>query len=129
MEKKDYAQLKYTELKEELRDRDLPSKGKKVELIERLQENDKKYEKGPNEINVHIKTLVGSCYTIKIDKSSTFTYLKDKIQEKNGVPPNKMRLQIMSYDNHMTSIYDEDQTLDDFGIVDGSVLSLHIKLI
>jgi hypothetical protein len=47
-----------------------------VELIKRLEYDDKKYEKGPNEINVIIKTLMGSYYDIKIDKDSTKLKLK-----------------------------------------------------
>jgi Ubiquitin family len=82
----DYSKKSFTELKQLLRDRSQSTIGKKIDLVQRLQENDIKREEEAKRFKVYIKTLVGSYYTIYPERDSTILELKQKIEEKNGTP-------------------------------------------
>lgn len=135
----DYSKKSFTELKQLLRDRGMESTGKKVDLIQRLQDKDIKDAENAKRSKVFVKTLVGSCYTIYIDSSNTILELKKLIEEKNGCPPAKQLLYFLCYDkpNMGDMMYpngttgkrtNDEDTLSSLGAHNESFFNLEIRL-
>ena len=93
----DYSEKKIPELKQLCKDRDLSATGKKMILIERLEKYDANQKEEANRFKVVIKTLMGSYYTIYLNRASTILELKQKIEEKNGCPINRQLLLFWEY--------------------------------
>ena len=130
--------MSYKKLKEMASYRDLTSTGKKVDIIKRLREYDEKLTKKLGEIFVHVRTLSGSWYDIKINKHSMGLQLKEELSKKTGIPIIKMRLYQKinetfqegeeEYYNTRNELIDEDKTLVDQGMNFDSFCNLEIKL-
>jgi len=137
----DYKQKSFNELKQLLKDRELPTTGKKIDLITKLEEYDKKKEADEKRFRVNVKTLMGSYYTIYIESSDTIAELKNKIQKKTGCVPNKQVLYLlcndkpkmgdMTYPNGQIGklITDDTETLSSIGTYKDSMFHLHMRLI
>ena len=79
-------------------------------------------------------------YTIKIGKDKTLFDVKKAIEEKNGVPPEKMRLYYRTYglepkigdiiyqDSTIGRQLDDNKTLEEQNVVDDGFFELNIKL-
>ena len=127
----DYSKKSFIELKQLTRDKGLSSTGKKIDLIDRLKEYDVKMEEDASRFKVYVKTLMGSCYTIYLEQTSTISELKNKLCEKMGCPPNKQILYSLSRhalgpDNIMYS--DDSATLLSLGIHNESFFNLQIRI-
>ena len=137
----EYTTKSFNELKQLLKEKGLSTIGKKVDLIERLNEHDKQIEADKKRFKVYVKTLVGAWYPIYIESSSTIAELKDKINEKSGCPPRAQLLYLTCYDkpqigdvtyqNGTTGkmIIDDTKTLSDYGAMNESIFNLHMRLI
>lgn len=121
----DYSVKKIPELKTLCKERNLLASGNKAILIERLGAYDKKCEEEKNRFKVFVKTLVGSCYTIYLDRSSSILELKQKIEEKNGCPVNQQVLYSLHFDKE--KLVEDDRTLSDYNIYNESYFRLHIR--
>ena len=135
-----HTDKKVPELKQLCKDYGLSATGTKPTLIDRIQQHEDKREAERNRFKVFIKTLMGSCYTIYLDRDSTITELKQKIEEKNGFPVEKQRLYYIcnakpkmgdiSYPTTgQTGVRTEnDKTLSDYNVYSESTFMLEISL-
>ena len=71
---------------------------------------------------VFIKTLTGKTTKIEAESSNTISDLKSKFEEKEGVPPDMQRLILVGKQ------LEDNKTLDDYAIKDGTVLHLVLRL-
>lgn len=127
----DYSKLKYSELKELCKDRNLNSTGKKVVLIKRLEEDDDKYKLKDGEIEVYAKTIMCMCYTFKIMKDRTILDLKHMIADKLNRAVDDIRLNIYGLDDDGNTILvpvDDNKTFIDQNIYNGSSFELSFRL-
>lgn len=140
-----YSSQSYAQLKQLCRERDLENKGKKVDLVDRLKKYDAKLETDRKRFKVYIKTMMGSCYTIYIEKTATVLELKQAFYDQQGVvPPQKQRLLLIRYPSFQdvsTNIGDvsypdgtigkmtrDTETLDTIGATNESFFNLSIRL-
>ena len=136
----DYYSLKVSDLKNELKNRGLLVSGTKKQLIERLVNFDSQNEKNQGIYTINVKTLIGSYYTIKLEKTKTILDLKNEIQKKNGIEPSKMRLYYLTFgvqpnigditypDGTVGVRLDDDLSLEDQNVNDGAFFELNISL-
>ena len=71
---------------------------------------------------VRVKTLTGKTVLVAIEPADTTLTLKEKIQDKEGIPPNQQRIIFSGAQIH------EREKLVDHGIVRGSVIRLVLRL-
>jgi hypothetical protein len=136
----DYSTNTLSELKTLLKDKQLRTTGKKADLIQRLQEYDKKAETERKRFKVFIKTLVGSCYTVYIERTATILELKQKIEEKTGMTPSNQILLTSSESSKGMGFLlypigaigkkftDDSQTLASLDVNNESTIHLQMKL-
>jgi hypothetical protein len=135
----DYSKKSFTELKQLLRDRSQSTTGKKVDLIQRLQEDDIKKQEESKRFKVFIKTLVGSYYKIYIEPENTILELKQKVEEKTGTPVKQQVLFFLCRDKPQlgdTTYPDgtigkrtnDEDTLSSLGVWKESYFYLHLRL-
>ena len=86
------------------------------------EENSNSNEALDKEIQIFVKTLTGKCLTFTIKPSDTIDLLKSKIQDKEGIPPDKMRLVF----GH--SQLEDSFRIADYGIQNGSTVHLVLRL-
>ena len=133
---------KYHELKQILKDKGLDTYGKKADLIQRLLDHEAQQDKLANKFKVTIKTLIGSFYPIYIEPTETIFELKKRIEDTHGCPNDKQILYYLCQDREKEDgdqiyadgtigkrIYDDNKTIESYGIPNNSFFYLRIKLL